>query len=597
MPPNENYEELDAKLLKQMRQDFIEESLDLLDQLNLNLTQLEKTPTDADLINTIFRNAHTLKGSAAFVDLVQINAVGHKMEDIFGLIRRKSLVVTAAVIDVMFKGLEVLATLRNQAITGADEPMDIAVILDKLECVKGQVDPEITADAEPGSNAQNQVQSAPAATSNENQTAPGGETSNTAVGSKSALSETIRVPTKRLDSLMNLAGELITGRNRLNEFAGRFKNDELESIASAVARLTGQLHAEIMGVRMVPVERLFIKFPGVVRNLARESGKEVNFIIDGKQTELDKTVIEQIYDPLVHLLRNAVDHGIEAPEERVRLGKPPKGQIRLSSRHYENNVIIVVADDGRGIDPERLKQKAIQKGICSEKEAAAMSDEQAIRLIFAPGFSTAAKVTDVSGRGVGMDVVKEHVQRLRGMVDVSTNLGAGTTFRIQMPLTLAILEVLLVSVGNLVYALPIYSVSETLLLSSSEIRTMEKNEVVFIRGVAYPFKRLQVELDIASRPPDAGLLSLPSMACEPKDASSHTTQTAESGDTDKYLHVVVVGLADKRVALCVDELIGKQEVVIKSLGEYLGRVEGVDGASVLADGSVTLIVDVEAVSA
>jgi len=384
---------------------------------------------------------------------------------------------------------------------------------------------------------------------------------NTALGS-----QTIRVVTEKLDVLINLVGEMITARNRLKGFSDRFRNDELAGIASTVERLTGQLHTAVMSVRMVPIERLFIKFPGVVRNLARQQNKQIDLIIEGEETELDKTVLEQMYDPLVHLLRNAVDHGIESPEIREKLGKPPAGRIWLLSRHDKGGVLIEVADDGGGIDPEKIREVAVSKGLLTQEEARLMSDDLAIRFMFTPGFSTSVKVSEVSGRGVGMDVVRENVQRLRGVLDVETAVGKGTVIRIQLPLTLAILDVLLVKVASLTYALQLNMVSETMLIDASEISAIEKNEVIFVRGKALPLKKLGSLLKCAS----------------------------PSADIKGPVPVVIVRLAEERVALAVDELLGKQEVVMKSIGDYLGRVEGIEGASVLADGSVTLIVDIEA---
>jgi two-component system chemotaxis sensor kinase CheA len=319
-----------------------------------------------------------------------------------------------------------------------------------------------------------------------------------------------------------------------------------------------------MSVRMVPVERLFNKFPGVVRNLARERNKEVELTITGRETELDKTVIEQMVDPLVHLLRNAVDHGIEGSDRRRALGKPPAGSIRLSARHRQNSIIIEISDDGEGIDPEKMRQTAAKKGVMTAEAASSLTDEQAVHLIFLPGFSSAETVTDVSGRGVGMDVVRESVRKLRGTVDISTTKGKGVTFRIQLPLTLAIIEVLLVRAGALAYALPIHSVRETLLVDSSEIETMEKKAVIFIRGQALPLMELRVLL--------GGGPTVPHQWRVP---------------------VVVLGIAGGKVAVSVDELLGKQDVVMKPLGEYLGKVEGVEGAAILADGSITLIIDLE----
>lgn len=380
-------------------------------------------------------------------------------------------------------------------------------------------------------------------------------------------SQAVRVPTERLDSLMNLTGELITSRNRLNAFSHELENDELAAIASSIDRLTRRIHYDVMGICMVPIERLFNRFPSVVRRLAREQEKDVELVLQGQETELDKAIVEQIHDPLVHLLRNAVAHGIESAEARRGQGKPPVGRIQLSSRHHHNSVIIEIADDGRGIDPERIKHAALQKGLISEDRAHTMGDDAAVHLIFAPGFSTADEVTDVSGRGIGMDVVKESVERLRGMVDIRTAAGRGTTIRIRLPLTLAVLQVLLVEAAGFVYALPLASIRETLLLDSSGAENVEKNGNISIRGERLSLKRLDTLLN----------------------------QPLEKVHKGEPVRVVVVGLAEKRMGIMVDKFLSKQEVVLKPLGRYLGKVQGIEGAAILADGRVTLIVDIEAI--
>jgi len=557
----DNSQDLDAQLLGQMLEDFLEESGEHLDQLNLSLVRLEENPEDEELVNEIFRILHTIKGGASFVGLDNIKEVSHKMEDVFGAIRTGALRVTASIIDTMMEGLEVLNTLREKTTAGDTIEVDISWIVQELLGIPAEPVPEYREkpSGKVRSVAPQDVSAGPEKRIEKPQQGP--------VSKKSVLvSETIRVGTDKLDNLMNLVGELITGRNRLKEFSNRFRNDEMAGIASTIERLAGQIRSAVMSVRMVPIERLFIKFPGVVRNLARQRNKEVDLIIEGQDTELDKTVLEQMYDPLVHLLRNALDHGIERPEIRQRLGKTPEGRIRLSSRHQKSGVVIEVADDGQGIDPVTMRDIAFKRGFMTKEEARSMTDDQAIRLIFAPGFSTAETVTDVSGRGVGMDVVKENVQRLRGILDVQTVVGKGTKFQIQLPLTLAILDVLMVRVAGFCYALPLNTVTETMLISSSDINTMEKQEVIFVRGRAHPLKRLGSILQCGS------LVDF----------------------TNGTVPVVIVGLAEKRVALAVDELLGKQEVVMKPLGDYLGRVEGIEGASVLGDGTVTLIVDVEA---
>ena len=561
MPDKKDVVDLDAELLDQMAQDFLEESREHLDHLNLDLVRLEENPEDEALINEIFRTVHTLKGGAAFVGMDGIKVVSHKMEEVFGAIRSGNLKVSPSIIDTMLEAMEVLNILRDRSAAKDSAIFDTARIELELMGILSEV-PLKFAGPPTGEDVPVTVGEVPIpGESRVERSRAESILPNTALGS-----QTIRVVTEKLDVLINLVGEMITARNRLKGFSDRFRNDELAGIASTVERLTGQLHTSVMSVRMVPIERLFIKFPGVVRNLARQQNKQIDLIIEGEETELDKTVLEQMYDPLVHLLRNAVDHGIESPEIREKLGKPTAGRIWLLSRHEKGGVLIEVADDGGGIDPEKIREVAVGKGLLTQEEARLMSDDLAIRFMFTPGFSTSVKVSEVSGRGVGMDVVRENVQRLRGVLDVETAVGKGTVIRIQLPLTLAILDVLLVKVSGLTYALQLNMVSETMLIDASEISAIEKNEVIFVRGKALPLKKLGSLLKCA----------LP------------------SADIKGPVPVVIVRLAEKRVALAVDELLGKQEVVMKSIGDYLGRVEGIEGASVLADGSVTLIVDIEA---
>ena len=538
--------DIDAKILAQMFEDFLEESQDFLDQLNLNLTQLEENPDDANVVNEIFRAVHTLKGTASFVGIDNIREIAHRMEDVFGAIRKGDLKVTATIIDAMFEATSMLTLVRDRARTRETSTIDISPVLLSLTGIIETGGLDISA----------QVPDETVGNVTVNPVASSVDTAR--------VSETIRVSTNRLDTFMNLVGEMITSVNRLNGTANRLRDNDLNTISSTITRLTKQLHSGLMIVRMVRIERLFNKYPGVVRNLARELEKEVELVISGRETELDKTVTEQIYDPLMHLLRNAIDHGIEKPGKRLEMGKPSAGRVQLKAWHEQNSVIIEISDDGKGIDPEELRQMATRKGILSQEAAADMTDNQTINLIFMPGFSSTETVTDVSGRGVGMDVVRENVRKLRGIIDVDTTVGVGTSFRIRLPLTLAILQILLVRAAGSTYALPLNSVSETLLVDASDINTLEKNDVIFIRGKAHPLISLRNIVGRGAAPTKSGMIP-----------------------------VVVLGLAEKKVAVSVDELLDKQDVVMKPLGEYLGMVEGVEGAAILADGSVTLIINVE----
>lgn len=328
---------------------------------------------------------------------------------------------------------------------------------------------------------------------------------------------------------------------------------------------------------MLPVESVFNRFPRMIRDLARKAGKNVDFVVEGKETELDRSVIEEIGDPLIHLLRNAVDHGIEETVDRRAAGKPEAGAIKLSARHEENHIIITVQDDGRGIDARRVRDKAVEKGLIGAEAAARLSDAESVDLIFLPGLSTATNVSEVSGRGVGMDIVKNNIERLNGTVSIRTRLGEGSSFEVKMPLTLAIIRALLVTLDSRVFAVPLISVRETLELSADILRTVRGREVMQLRGEVLPLVRLGKLFARRRRlPPDP----------DGGGAGRANGKAAGGG------FVVAIRLGERQVGLVVDSLMGEQEVVIKSLGTFIGEVSGIAGATILGDGHVALIVDV-----
>lgn len=377
------------------------------------------------------------------------------------------------------------------------------------------------------------------------------------------IKQTVRVDIERLDNLMNLVGELVMHKGRLEQIAVNRKIVELNEAMEQIDRISTDLQSVVMKVRMVPVEQVFNRFPRMVRDLSKELNKEVDFIIEGKETELDRTVIDEIGDPLIHLLRNAIDHGIEPTTERVVKGKPTKGTVLLRARHEGNNVYIEVEDDGGGINTERVLQKAVEKGLVDAKQAEMMGWDETIGLLFYPGFSTANTVTDVSGRGVGLDVVKSKIEALSGEIFVEARPGLGTRFRIKLPLTLAIIQALMIAVQDEVYAIPLSSVDETTMISSHEIKMMQKQEVIQLRGTVLPLYRL------------TGLLGLP-----------------ERDQENESMYVVVVRKGDRQIGLVVDTLIGQQEIVIKSLGRLFLGIPGIAGAIVAGDGNVRLILDI-----
>ncbi len=375
------------------------------------------------------------------------------------------------------------------------------------------------------------------------------------------ISKLIKVDVAHLDKLMNLVGELVINRGRLEQIAERLGDRELLESLSTTSRLMAELQDEIMKMRLTPVAEVFNKFPRMVRQLARKEGKEVEFIMEGTDIEVDRTILDKLGDVLVHLLRNAVDHGIEPPEEREKLGKPRAGRVELIAKRERSHVVIIVRDDGRGIDPEKVKRKAIEKGIITPEQAAEMSDEEAINLIFLPGFSTADKVTDVSGRGVGMDVVQNVIKSLNGSISVKTEVGKGTTFILKLPVSMAIIQALLVKVLDETYAIPINNILETIEVKKEDIKIIGGREVIVLRGEIIP------------------IISL------------HELFNLEAPEVDRF-PAIIVDFGAQKVALRVDELLHKKDIVIKPLGKALSGVRGFAGATILGDGSVVLIIDI-----
>lgn len=385
--------------------------------------------------------------------------------------------------------------------------------------------------------------------------------------------QTVRVDVARLDELMNLVGELVIDRTRVAQIgavlSSKYDYDEnIEALGETVGhitRITSDLQDQIMKARMLPIETVFNRFPRMVRDIAQKLGKEIRLELSGGETELDRSVIEVIGDPLLHILRNSVDHGIERPDAREAAGKPRQGVIHVSAKHQENHIVIEIEDDGAGIAVDKVKAKALASGLLTQEAVDRMTDKEAFQLIFASGLSTAEVVTDVSGRGVGMDVVKSNIQKLGGIIDVDSVPGNGTKVSLRLPLTLAIIRGLLVDVGGVVYVIPLGSVIETLLVRRSDIQRVARKQVIVIRGLTTPLVRL-------------------------RDVFGARANCAEERCDEHF--VVIVGLAEQRIGLVVDSLIGEQEVVIKSLSRFCGEIRGISGATILGDGNVALITDV-----
>ncbi|BAI79918.1 two-component system, chemotaxis family, sensor kinase CheA [Deferribacter desulfuricans SSM1] len=533
-------------------QDFLIEAEELIEQLDQDLVELEHRKDDLDLLNKIFRAAHTIKGSSSFLGFEKLTDLTHIAEEILNKLRKGEMVVTTDVMDVLLEFVDYLKKLIDDIKNGTDT-VDITDIVKKLKLVnEGKsvgAPKEEKAKPEKKETKKNEPKQIAKVTK--------------------AIEQTIRVDVNRLDVLMNLVGELVLSRNRIaqisaefeKKFEGEFLVEQLLETTSHLGLITTELQLAVMKTRMVPIGKVFNKFPRMVRDLCRELNKDIELVITGEDTELDKSVVEEIGDPLIHMIRNAVDHGIEPPEERVKKGKPEKGLVALNAYYEGNHIVVEIKDDGRGMDPEKLKKKAIEKGVITPEEAKSLSKEEAFGLIFRPGFSTAEKVSDVSGRGVGMDVVKTNIEKLNGIIQIDSELDKGTTFKLKLPLTLAIIQALLVEVSGEIFAIPIVSVVETVKIDENEIHSFEGREVLKLRESVLSLIRLNEVFEL-----------------EPTFSNE--------------MYVVVVALAEKRVGLIVDRLIGQEEIVIKSLGEYLGGTVGIAGATIMGDGAVRLILDV-----
>ncbi|GAA8929277.1 chemotaxis histidine kinase/response regulator CheAY2 [Helicobacter pylori] len=652
--------------LQEIMEDFLIEAFEMNEQLDQDLVELEHSPEDLDLLNRIFRVAHTIKGSSSFLNLNILTHLTHNMEDVLNRARKGEIKITPDIMDVVLRSIDLMKTLlvtirdtgsdtnngkeneieevvkKLQAITSqnlegaketsgtketpqkenkeeakeeikenktptaenpasdnplADEPdldyanmsaEEVEAEIERLLNKRQEADKERRAQKKQEAKPKQEEQAKPKqevaptkeAPKTETPKAPKTETKAKAKADTEenkapsiGVEQTVRVDVRRLDHLMNLIGELVLGKNRLiriysdveERYDGEKFLEELNQVVSSISAVTTDLQLAVMKTRMQPVGKVFNKFPRMVRDLSRELGKSIELIIEGEETELDKSIVEEIGDPLIHIIRNSCDHGIEPLEERRRLNKPETGKVQLSAYNEGNHIVIKISDDGKGLDPVMLKEKAIEKGVISERDAEGMSDREAFNLIFKPGFSTAKVVSNVSGRGVGMDVVKTNIEKLNGIIEIDSEVGVGTTQKLKIPLTLAIIQALLVGVQEEYYAIPLSSVLETVRISQDEIYTVDGKSVLRLRDEVLSLVRLSDIFKV-----DAIL------------------------ESNSDVYVVIIGLADQKIGVIVDYLIGQEEVVIKSLGYYLKNTRGIAGATVRGDGKITLIVDVGA---
>ena len=637
---------------------FMDECQEHLLTLNQSLLELEHDPDNHSVLDKIFRAAHTLKGASATMGFNKMANLTHAMEDVLGKLRSNEITVTSELMNCLFEAVDSLEILTNTIGEGKEEDIEITGIVqdlhifisDKFEPAPIErrqnlqlryLDTEIELISEAMSEGQQLfhidvslvedcllkgarvfmvlreieklgtiIRSVPAVKDLEDENfdtrfivsvlssntsdefvkniinimdvekvvveKPDPNQLQTEKRQESAIdhvekkinTQTVRIEIKKLDDLMNLVGELVISRSRLESIGASVNSRELEEVIEQVGRLTVDLRDSVMKSRMIPVETVFSRFPRLIRDLSKELNKEIELEIHGAETELDRTVIDEIGDPLVHIIRNAVDHGLESSEQREQAGKSRQGKVTLEARQEGNNVIITVSDDGRGFNLQKVKEKAVKNGVVTPEALAEMREEQILELTFLPGFSTAEKVSDVSGRGVGMDVVRDKVNSLGGVVSISSVYGEGSSISIRLPLTLAIIQTLVVQLGNEIYALPTSYIEQITSLNRDEIKHIREQEVFMLRGEVVPLIRLQDILD---------------------------TPGAKNREIEE-LDVVVLKVGDRLIGCIVDSLLRQQDVVIKSLGGYLGSINGIAGATILGDGRVALILDLRTVA-
>lgn len=634
---------MDSTELSQYKELFLTEMEEQLQLMEEDLLRLEQEGESQAVIQSLFRVAHTIKGSSAVMGFQPVKMLTHEMEHVLDKVRNREQQITTELTDLLFQCLDHLQMMKEDLVQGEESSVNIDSLTEQLaqaltapgqklpeavpvnslagvqethqlklavtiaascemklarsllilqqlqehaEVIKCSPSPEEGLDdsryeclqitcaaAMNGRQLQAYIlslmdveQAEVSATleqENEKESPPAEK--------KRKVQSSVRVNVEQLEHLMNLVGELVIDQTRIHQVKGRLARkyqadediEELEFVSDHVNKVVSDLQNNIMKARMIPIEQLFNRFPRMIRDLNQSLQKEVELILTGTETELDRSLIEEIGDPLIHLIRNAMDHGLEAPAIRAQKGKPLKGQLRIAAAHEDNQVVITVEDDGAGIDPDRIRQTAVQKQLIAPEEAAQLTDQEAVQLIFHSGFSTASQVSEVSGRGVGMDIVRSHIEKLNGLIDIDTCLGRGTCFRIKLPLTLAIIVGLLVRVREQTYIIPMSNIAEIVRAASEDIQTIRGQPAILLRNQVIPIAWVHDHFRI------------------PRIESERDT-----------IPLVIVGSAEKRLALAVDELIGNQEIVIKTLGNYVGKVDGIAGATILGDGKVALILEI-----
>jgi len=513
--------------------DYLNDAKEGFQRINSALLVLEKDYSQIEQLDEIFRAIHTLKSSSMMLEFSDIAELSHVCEDLLDRLRKHEAPVTQQTIDVLFEVVDKLEMMVGERAEGKEGTVKFQVVASKVK------------------------QLASGETYSQRQEAP-----KTAVIPTIEKIQTVRVQVDLLDSLFNLAGELIINKNRLDNILSDTADKELKAALASMEHNINELQENISAARLVPVGEIFQKFPRMVRDLAREAGKEVELVLEGSEIELDKAMIDTLSEPLIHLLKNAVDHGIEPAETRQKRHKKKSGMVKLAAKRAENHILIDVEDDGSGIDTTHIKEVAVRKGFVSLEEAESLQDRDALNLLFEPGVTSAEEVTDVSGRGVGLDVVRNSVKRLGGTVEVATEKGKGTRFILTLPLTTAVLQTLMVGVGKHVFAIPTDTVVETLEVKPQDIKAIHNEQVLVLRQEVIPFVRLNKVLNIPG------------------------------GDDQENLIAVVIHIGDRLLSLGVDTVVDQVENIVKPFDSIALRFRGFSGGTILGDGSVALLLDI-----
>jgi len=598
-------------------EDFLIETAEILERVGDELLDFEKDPENSEILNSIFRGFHTIKGGAGFLGFSSLVDSCHKLEDIFNLLRQSQLKVDSNLMDLIFQGSDYVNTIISALRDGQDEPQQDDELIHKLnnyllacdESNAAETTAELTISdsSEPSeSNLEAMITDSLSKEETKNNNLADTITEEEFEQLLDTLNEkkepkkepkvgvlkvqdkakpdpikavkkdkksppvkksdtTVRVDTRRLDDIMNLVGELVLSRNRLIALRDNFNDKKVIQAISNLDIVTADLQSAVMKTRMQPIKKVFGRFPRMIRDLSRSLNKEVDLVLLGEETDLDKNLVEELSDPLIHLIRNSVDHGIETPDEREQKGKDRVGKVVLSAEQEGDHILLKISDDGKGLDVNQLKMKALKKGVISDEKSSVMTDSECFELIFMPGFSTKENVSDVSGRGVGMDVVKTRIAKLNGSIEIESVLGKGTNIIIKLPLTLAILPTLMVVVNGRKYALPLSIVNEIFELNTKKRSVIGGRNVILNRGKAPPlfFLKTWLSLDMSS-----------------------------SEGVAKDEQVIMIQAGNQSVGFVVDQVIGQEEVVIKPLGVFLNRVSGLAGATITGDGNVALILDI-----